>query len=159
MKRKTAEPGVYRLKTLTQGDLGTMTFVYGDQDGDSGLPADELIADNQTLVIDAFDKKTIYTHNAQGYLTELKSLAEGEATDAEGLTTTYTYDADGNMRSVTNGEGEKTEMRYYQGHDTIPDGLLKEEQDALGNTVKYRYNSDGQLVARTTYLTVDTRWY
>ena len=59
----------------------------------------------------------------------------------EVATTRWTYDADGNVSSMTDAEDQVREYRDY-----TPEGMAREEEDARGHVWKRRYNAAGWLL-------------
>ena len=89
-------------------------------------------------------------------------------TDPLGHTSTRGYDADRNLVSATDPNGHTTQYRYDLANartDTIradgtdlhtdyfPDGTVKDQMDAAGNTTTYAYDADGRETSQTTPVT------
>ncbi|NER35197.1 MAG: DUF4114 domain-containing protein [Oscillatoria sp. SIO1A7] len=126
---------------------------------------------NRTRKIDALGNETAYTHDASGnVLTETTKLttpdgvrtltttktydSEGNVTselDPEGSLTQYEYDANGNQTAVIDALGRRTEMRYDEKDNLIetilPDATPDNRADNL--RIKSDYDSAGNRTAIT----------
>ena len=69
--------------------------------------------------------------------------------NGQGLTIQYAYDADDNLESVTDANGNVIHYRYDE------QGNLTQRQDSAGNTASYTYSSSNQVLTETVYLTPD----
>jgi len=67
--------------------------------------------------------------------------APSKATDANGASTTYTYDAKGNQASAEDSAADKGTTRV----DRNPDGQVSVGYDANGTATRYSYNPRGEL--------------
>lgn len=76
-----------------------------------------------------------------------KTLGITKVTDPDGDETTYTYDAEGNLRSQTDPLGRRTTFSYNNF------GEVTSETDPEGTTTTYSYDGNGNLLERATPLT------
>lgn len=131
----------------------------------------------QSTFLDERGYETVYTYNDAGNLVETQ-YADGAAeswawadylktshTDAFGLTETYTYDALGNLTSLTDRAGQVTTATYEPVYSrrtssTLPLGQVTTYgydaagnliviTDALGNVTAMTYDARGQLLSVT----------
>lgn len=86
----------------------------------------------------SLENTTTYAYDAEGNLTSI--------TDPLGNTTTYEYDSNGNLIKITYPLGNVTTYTY----DSRGNRLT--ETDALGNTTAYTYNLMGRLLSITDAL-------
>ncbi|HET9061022.1 MAG TPA: DUF6531 domain-containing protein [Acidimicrobiales bacterium] len=114
---------------------GTNTVPSTITDAD-GHVTHQTVADNRVLsVTDADGVSESYTYNSLGeVLTD---------TTAAG-TTTYTYDAAGNMTSKVDADGNKTTYAYDAAGD------LTSQTSPTGATTTYTYDSDGNQLTQTS---------
>ncbi len=89
----------------------------------------------QSTVVGESTKAIKGVYNTLGQLTEY--------TDADGNTTTYTYDEDGRLKTVNDGKGTQT----YTYSPTS--GLLTELTDSSAKTVTASYDVEGKLVSES----------
>ncbi|WP_141753345.1 DUF4214 domain-containing protein, partial [Duganella sp. HH101] len=110
--------GAWKIETVTDG-LGQVTrFAYGPQ---------------QTTVTDPLGNNTVYTYDAAGQLLSASApptLLNGATVPAQ--VTTFAYDANGNVLSITDPRGKKTAYDY----------------DANGNRIR-ETNAAGDITTRT----------
>jgi len=102
------------------------------------------------------ERITTYTYDSQGQrLTQtIKGLPIPEgttpgpnATQYQDATTTWTYDANGNVASATDALGQTTAYTY----DVM--GNVQTRKDARGYTTRYEHNARGWLTSQTDALT------
>ena len=84
------------------------------------------------------ERLTTYTYDTLGQMT---SRTLKGATEAQDLSTTFTYDEDGNLASLTDPEGSRTSYTY----NAL--GLLLSKTDPLNHTTRYEYDLAGRLTA------------
>jgi YD repeat-containing protein len=121
--------GAYQVTGITTGSgpaAQTLTLSYGT---------------NSTTVTDGLGNVTTYQTNAQGQLTNVIAPAVNGASP----TTTYTYDANGNLLTRTDPNGAITTYQYDA------NGNVLSVEDGAGNTVTYTYNAADQVTSKTTY--------
>ena len=133
------------------GSIESTTFVF-DDDG------------NILKVTDPNDVVTNYAYNFAGWLTSTQQTdpvsGGGDGTVTSGhLTTTYAYDSDGNLTSVTDSMGNVTTYAYdASGRETAefdPDPTTGDytptasEGDPGSPEIKYVYDSAGNLESET----------
>ncbi|MFA0812390.1 hypothetical protein [Microbulbifer epialgicus] len=86
--------------------------------------------------------QTELTFDSAGRITEMKAPADQNGVRA---LTQYSYDADGNLQSLTDHSGDTTTYEYdSRGNQTLV-------RDAQGNTVEREYDSYNQLSKETVY--------
>ncbi|HYD78338.1 MAG TPA: LysM peptidoglycan-binding domain-containing protein [Paucimonas sp.] len=103
-----------------------------------------------TTVTDPLGQVTTYVSDAAtGMLRQVISpTVKVDGVDAN-PTTSYVYDANGNVIEVIDGDGNVTASSYDA------NGNLIKRRDAAGNTVEYTYNANNQLLTETRYLAPD----
>jgi RHS repeat-associated protein len=111
-----------RIATMRDAEGATTSYSYA---GDSRLP--EQITDATGAVIQL--------SSVNGLITSV--------TNADGNTTSYAYDATGNLISVTNAVGERTEFGYD------PVGNLIQQTTPSGRSATYSYDGAGQVTSVT----------
>lgn len=126
--------GQYRVATYTDGEGRVTTLNYSSVAG--GLQTDVTTPTNQL---------TTYYTDAEGRVTRLLA----PAVNGIRAETLYTYDASGNVTSVTDARGNVTVMEY----DSRGNVVLS--RDALGNTVTRTYSATNQLLSETVYTVAD----
>ncbi|RUL72743.1 LysM peptidoglycan-binding domain-containing protein [Dyella choica] len=121
--------GVYQVTGVTTGSgsaAQTIALSYGT---------------HSTTVTDGLGDATTYQTNAQGQLTSVIA----PAVNGSSSTTTYTYDANGNLLTSTDPNGAVTTHVYDA------NGNLLSVEDGAGNTISYTYNAAEQITSKTTY--------
>ena len=76
--------------------------------------------------------------------TSYNALGQIQSVTGSTGTANYGYDANGNLTAVTDGNNNQTAYSY----DIM--NQLRSETDALGNTWAYTYNGDGTLLTKTS---------
>ncbi|MFK2891062.1 RHS repeat protein, partial [Dyella flagellata] len=136
--------------SVTQSDGTTVSYTYDASNRvqtvttGSGAAAQTITlsyATNSTTVTDGLGHVTTYQTNAQGQLTSVIAPTVNGASP----TTTYTYDANGNLLTSTDPNGAVTTYSYDA------NGNLLSVEDGAGNTVSYAYNAADQVTSKTTY--------
>ena len=121
--------GAYQVTSVTTGtsaDAQTITLSY---------------AANSTTVTDALGRATTYQTNAAGQLIAvLQPTVNGSRP-----TTRYTYDANGNVLTMTDPLGAVTSYSYDA------NGNLLSAEDPTGHTVGYTYDGNDQVTSQTVY--------
>lgn len=123
--------GVYRVATVTTGTgaaAQTLTLGYD-------------LANSLTTVTDTLGRTWSYAYGRAGRLLQ----ATLPAVDGVTPTTTYQYDANGNLLQATDADGGVT------GYSYDANGNLLSVEDATGHTVSYTYSADDQVLSQTTY--------
>ena len=121
--------GVYQVTSVTTGtgaDAQTVTLSY---------------AANSATVTDALGRSTTYQTNAAGQLVAvLQPMVNGSRP-----TTSYTYDANGNVLTMTDPLGAVTSYNYDA------NGNLLGVEDPTGHTISYTYDGNNQVTSQTVY--------
>ena len=111
----------YRVKTVADAS-GTTTFTYDT-------------TNRRTDVSNGLGQVWSYHYDTAGQLIQVQTPTTGGVR----LSTSYSYDAQGNVTSVTDGAGNTISYSYdANGNRTL-------ERDTLGNTVRYVYDSKNLL--------------
>ena len=104
---------------------------------------------NRTVMTDAESIVTLYAYDNLNRLTAVTENYQPNVTwDAEtNVTTTYTYDANGNRLSIRDGQShlEGIDTRTIFTYDAF--GRLKTETDPLGNVTTYSYDVMGNRLS------------
>lgn len=122
----------YRVQTVTDA-AGTTTFSYDT-------------ANRTTTITNGLGQAWQYVYDTSDRLAQVKT----PAINGQVQITTYAYDADGNVTSVTDALNRAVTYQY----DT--NGNLTLERDALGNTVVRSYTATNQLQNETRYTSPST---
>jgi YD repeat-containing protein len=142
-----------RLRTLTQTDGSALTIDY-DTQGRVHLLTDALgrttrfgydDATRTTTVTDPLQQTTQLTHDAAGRLLQVRGAALGSPT----LSQTHTYDADGNLATLTDARNQTTRFAYDER------GNLIRRTDPAGHVQEQRYDAANRLTGQTQYTTPD----
>ncbi|WP_206609125.1 RHS repeat protein, partial [Cysteiniphilum litorale] len=144
------------VETASNGETRTTKSTYfvleaSSTHGHMVKPATVTVTDSAGKVV----QSVVNTYDTEGYLT---------ASTVNGVTTTYSYDAKGNMASETDASGNKTQyLNYVNGQpQTVIDpngnsttytydyrGLVLTKTDAKGNVTKYSYDAMDRLISVT----------
>ena len=92
-------------------------------------------ANTQLYSYDALQNKTTYLYD--------RNMRNIGTTDAEGNTTSSTYDTRGNLRTKTDGNGNTTTYHYDSTNRLI------KVTDALGQSTSYTYDNNDNLISQT----------
>ncbi|MFT4171341.1 MAG: LysM peptidoglycan-binding domain-containing protein [Rhodocyclaceae bacterium] len=121
----------YKVATVTDGVGKTTTYNY-DVNG-------------ATFVTDPLGLVTRYDYDGAGQLTKITPPAANGTNGS----TTFVYDAQGNVRQVTDGAGNVVYMEY----DVNGNQVL--QRDSAGNTITRVYSADNRLLTETVYTVAD----
>ncbi|HEX7888956.1 MAG TPA: LysM peptidoglycan-binding domain-containing protein [Ramlibacter sp.] len=144
-----------RVASITQGDGTSLAIVYVDIGGGNYKVAAIRDAINQTTnfaygdgyatVTDALGLTTRYEFDASKQLTRIVAPPVAGAS----ATRQFSYAANGDVLSVTDGEGRIVVFEYDgQGNQVL-------QRDQAGNTVTRTFDSRNQLLAEAVYLLPD----
>lgn len=122
-------------KEITLGTQKTTNSYFGVGSGKDGLLLQTLVLDTSTNI----SRLTKYTYTTKNLL----SSVDGPRTDASDITN-YTYDAFGNLTSVTNALGHVTTLSNYDAA-----GRVGKITDANGLVTTLTYTVRGWLKTRT----------
>ncbi|WP_211473823.1 LysM peptidoglycan-binding domain-containing protein [Collimonas humicola] len=122
----------YRIATVQDGLTHTTSYSYDTASG-------------RTTVIDPLGLKTLYDYDSAGQLTRITTPAVAGVA----ASTSFSYNANGDVIQVVDGEGHAIDMQY----DGNGNQIL--QRDAAGNTVTRTYDGNNQLQTETTYLAPD----
>lgn len=133
----------YRLATIRQKDGTSLSFAYEDNgSGRIASVTDALGGVTEfryngatTTVEDALGRITTYEKDAQGQLKSITAPTSGGVTASR----SFTYDGDGNVTSVVDGEGRTTTYS----HDVW--GRVTLETDGAGKRIEREYDDRHQL--------------
>ncbi|HZY20285.1 MAG TPA: LysM peptidoglycan-binding domain-containing protein [Ramlibacter sp.] len=148
-----------RLSSVTQSDGTSHTFTYV-QVGDSHRVASvrdgaghtttftyQLAAGapGRTTVTDALGQVTRYESDAAGRLVQILA----PAVRGVSASTRFAYDSDGNVVSVTDGEGRTTTFGYDDRGNQVA------SRDGAGNTIARSFDDRNQLLTETRFVVPD----
>ncbi|HWW08336.1 hypothetical protein, partial [Collimonas sp.] len=122
----------YRIATAQDGLGHTTSYSYDT-------------VNSRTTVIDPLGLNTLYAYDSNGQLTRITAAAVGGVAPS----TSFSYNANGDVIQVVDGEGHAIDMQY----DSNGNQVL--QRDAAGNTVTRSYDANNQLQTETAYLTPD----
>jgi YD repeat-containing protein len=149
-----------RIASITQTDGSRIEFTY-DAAGRVDTVKDVRGADvrttdfdysvvGQTTVTDALGQATRLTYSTAAGQDSAQLLSVvTPAVNGSSATTSYTYDADGNVASITDARGNPT----VYGYDGA--GNCTYERDAAGNVIERIFGASNQLLNETHYATPD----
>lgn len=165
------------VKRVTFGTLGyksSVTNAYGTTLAKTRTYERDPVSGLVTAEIDALGRRTEYVRDTMGNITKRTILAGSvdaitqnytytanfnqvlSYTDPRGVTTNYTYDNLGNLKTITDGLSHVTTLSYNAA------GQVVSSTDALGHTTSYGYDANGSLrsitdaIGRTTAFSRDT---
>lgn len=150
-----------RIARITQTDGSSLAFTYVDAGNGVFMVSSITNALNQTtrytyglsapgvasyaVVTDPLGTNTRYDFDSKGQVTAITAPAvNGVASVRQ-----FTYTANGDIASVTDGEGRTTVFQY----DANGNQVL--QRDAAGNTVTRTFDARNQLLSETEYTTPD----
>jgi len=142
-----------RLASVAQGDGGSLAIAY-DAAGRVRQLRDALgrtttldydLAARRTTVTDARGQLTVLSFDAGDRLLDVAGAATGAGT----LHRSFGYDADGNLVSSRNPQGEETVF------EPTSQGQVSRSTDAAGNVVERSYDAGNRLLAEVRYLVPD----
>lgn len=138
--------GPYLIKTTTDGQNNVTTFEYGSTTIEVPITAQatQSFNYNKTDVIGPLGTTT-YVYDTKGRLIQVQA----PSVNNQRSTTTYGYDAQDNVTSVTDANGARLDFTYDAAGNRLS------QRDALGNTITYTYSSRNQLLSETRYKTPD----
>ena len=156
--------GGHGLEVRTVDPNGAITTYKHDPNGmlnqkNMGVHADgsaDLTVSYEYDTLGNLDGTTYATADGQFSIVSEQRDADGRiiATNADGVSRTYSYDGNGNLRTSTEG----SRVTYYA-YNEANELVAKAEPGAvqgsglLNRVTGYRYDADGRLVATTTYAT------
>lgn len=151
-----------RLSSVTDPSGGAFDFTYNGHSTLAGLTrpngVDDTLTDSGNDLLSRASTLGSTTLSASSYTYNANGL-RASATDANG-TTTYAYDAMGQLTSITPPSGAPTTYSYdgagNRGDGTAYDGAERLTSDA---TASYTYNLEGELTSRTITATGATTTY
>ena len=129
---------------------GTGSHSYFTYDGlGNVLKSTDRNGRDTTFTYDAFSRN-ITTKTPENITSTVKSNAFGqviEIKDGANRTTSYTYDKDGNLKSVTETAASGVTIETTYSYDKA--GRLRDVTDARGNVVRYTYDAANRVLSRT----------
>lgn len=140
------------LASITQSDGSSLAFTYSN--GRVACITDALgnainyaydTANALTTVTDALGNATVHAYDAAGRLTSISA----PAINGVSAVNTFSWNANGDLAMVTDGEGKRVVMQYDA------NGNLTLQRDDAGNTVTRSYDGSNRLVTETVYLAPD----
>ncbi|MDQ0069692.1 YD repeat-containing protein [Variovorax boronicumulans] len=145
-----------RIASVTQTDGTSLQFTYVQVGADYKVASVKDGAGNitnysydtanrRTSVVDPQGRVSVYSYDTGGQLLQIK----GPTANGVSQTTDFSYNANGDVIWVVDGEGHAVEMQY----DANGNQVL--QRDAAGNTITRTYDVRNQLLTETAYLTPD----
>jgi large repetitive protein len=129
----------YRVASLTQAQASGVSST-------TGFSYDTV--NRVTTITDPMGQVSKLTYDAQGQLTRLEQPAASSGATAQ--VSTFAYNANGDVTSVTDAAGDTTTYQYDA------NGNLVFRQDAAGNTTTWTYDTQyNQVLTETQWLTPD----
>lgn len=145
-----------RIASITQGDGTTVSFTYTQVGSDYRVATVTDAAGTTSFSYDTTNRVTTitngasqaweYSYDSSDRLLEVRTPAIG----GQRQITTYTWDGDGNVSSVSDGLGRTVTYTYDSA------GNLTLERDELGNTVVRSYTATNQLQNEIRYTSPST---
>lgn len=144
-----------RIASIGQTDGERLAFTYVDTGGGNYKVASVTNALGQVTsfaygsgfatVTDAQGLATRFDYDGSG---QLKTIT-GPAVAGTAVSRSFAYDVNGNVTSVTDGEGRAVTYGYdWRGNQVL-------QRDALGNTVKRTFDASNQLLTESVYVQPD----
>lgn len=135
-----------RIATISQSDGTSVSFTYDASERiatvtDQGGTTTFTYGTGTTSVQNGEGNVWTYTYDSAQRLTKVSSQAVGGVTQS----TTYTYDANGNVQTIVDGKNKTTTFTYDA------NGNRTKEVDSLGNTVSRTFSSDNLVTTETRY--------
>ena len=149
-----------QVNTWAGDNLSTVTYLNSAGTGyakvkyayvPSGFGANRLASETWTDLATGATRQTTYSYTFQTSGV-LASVVVTQALPADSATTSYSYDAVGNLASMTNSLGQTTGYSAYNGLG-FPGRMI----DANGVATDYAYDAKGNVTASTQYLVAGTR--
>lgn len=156
-----------RILTISQTDGSLTTFTYDGsfrvatiaQTVDTGVTRTTTLTygSGTTTITDPDGNATVMNYNASGQLTRLTQPAPVAGGNAQIVD--YSYNSNGDVLSatlfdgITNANNNIARSKELNSYDA--NGNLVEQQDLLGNTVRWTYGSQNELLTRTSFLVPD----
>lgn len=103
-----------------------------------------------TVVTDPLGNQSTYRYDAAGRLTEVDSADVNGAAAGGVQLTRYTYDANGNVKTVDDGQGHVTTYAYDAQDNCIS------QRDQAGSTITRTFDAANNLLTETRYFAPDT---
>ncbi|RKP50393.1 RHS repeat protein, partial [Trinickia fusca] len=131
-------------QSLTYVQVGTDYRVASLTSGDGHVTRfDYDTVNRSTTVTDALGLKSTYSYDAQGRLTQLSSPAVAGVAQ----TTTFSYGTGGHVTQIVDASGHAVTMQYDGNGNQVM------QQDASGNTITRTFSASNRLLTETVYLT------
>lgn len=135
-----------RIDTVSQSDGTSVSYAYDasnriSQVQDQGGTTTFTYGTNSTTVQNGEGNVWTYTYDSSQRLTKVSATAVGGVTQS----TTYSYDANGNVATIVDGKNKTTTFTYDA------NGNRTKEVDSLGNTVSRTFSSANLVTTETRY--------
>jgi YD repeat-containing protein len=140
-----------RIASIGQSDGTSLAFTYVDVGGGTfklasvrdglGQAGSFVYGAGFTTFTDALGLVTRYDHDAAGQLTKITTPAVAGAA----ATRQFAYNGNGDVISVTDGEGRSAAFQYDANRNQVL------QRDALGNTVARTFDARNQLLTETVF--------
>jgi YD repeat-containing protein len=130
---------------------GSLTFAYLQLNG--GTPENLVTPRRQATVTDRNGNIDVYTHNFDGnLLTHLDQTNRGVRASEGDYTTTYSYNADGEIVETVFPEGNRLQLTYdVPGLDRYREGDVKQERRIAGTRGDGRGSAASDIVVELRY--------
>jgi len=145
-----------RVASITQSDGTALTFTYIQVGTDFKVATvrdglNQLIsysydtANRRTTVTDPLGLVTRYSYDAAGQLIQITA----PAVNGVSQTSSFSYNSNGDLLQVIDGEGKTVDMAYdAKGNQIV-------QRDAAGNTITRSFDARNQLLTESLYLIPD----